>query len=513
MSSRFHPLLRLLIATVGAIVAQVAVASVIGAALLVAAQIAHRPLTDSTDFANRNQLLLVVLVYPPTLLWLWFCRRAFDRQTFASLGLRARGAFSGLMWGASCGVLTLSLLFGIFVTCGFVHVHGFSPEWQQNSARSLLYLMAYALAFCCVGVTEEIIFRGYVFHNLTAWMGVRAALWAQAIGFGLVHLGNVITKLDASGAPTGTLPVAQWPHAFWDARWGVLNIALIGVFFALSYLKTGSLWFPIGFHAAWDFCLGCIFSLPVSGIPTFHLLNVSLGANRNATGGSFGAEGSIFLVAIIVAMLWLMRREKDDPQALNDLALLNSAVLGTLNSASAADETSSSNTESGTETTDDDLTHIPRFRTSMRPSSPRPALELGRSGLDLSSTRSGFSPAMNAPQNSTTADALPVNVTLATTAPLSPAPPLSTSFTPAMQNAALESPSSSAQPTTEIVQAPVENARETNQKMTAEPPKVSEEKSGAVAPVVEPKPVTAPEPKTSEKKVEVTKPKKPTPKW
>ena len=66
---------------------------------------------------------------------------------------------------------------------------------------------------------------------------------------------------------------------------------VVGLFFGLAYLKTGSLWFPIGFHAAWDFCQGCIFSLPVSGAKVFRLLDVGITGSPLVTGGAFGGEG------------------------------------------------------------------------------------------------------------------------------------------------------------------------------------------------------------------------------
>jgi membrane protease YdiL (CAAX protease family) len=397
MSPRFHPFLRLAIFVVGALVVQGVVGTVIYLALGFASRVSHRSPAQSQDFLNHNQLLLTLLVYPPTLLWLWFCRRAFDRQTFASLGLRARDAVSSLGWGALCGALTIGFLFAVLAVCGFVRINGFSSQWQQAGPRGPGFLAFYAFAFCCVGLTEEVIFRGYALHNLTAWMGVRAAVWVQAILFGLIHLDNLRVKIDAHGTMV-SVPPAQWGSAFWDARWGIVNIVLIGVFFALAFLKTGSLWFPIGFHAAWDFFLGCIFSLPVSGIPVFRVLDVSAGTNTLATGGSFGAEGSVFLVALIAAMIWLMRREPDHAQALSDLAALRPDILTAPRSENAVQEPMPETIEE-----EDDPTHIPRFRTSMRPASPRASLQLSNADSSASSTRPGFAPIAVATSASTSA--------------------------------------------------------------------------------------------------------------
>jgi membrane protease YdiL (CAAX protease family) len=284
MKPRFHPFVRLLFFALGSLLASTLLLAVIGAGLVVAALTARRDPTEFTNFLSDNALLTTVLFYPPILLWLWFCRRSFDRQTFASLGLRLRSSLGSALSGALCGVLTLSLLFGILWTCGYLRIAGLSPEWTAAGAGAAGQLALFAVAFLAVGFTEEVVFRGYVFHNLAAWFGTRGALWTQAVLFGLIHLGNLLMKPDASGNLTQMRVLAEWPQAFWDARWGIVNIALIGIFFALCYLKTGSLWFPIGFHAAWNFFLGCIFSVPVSGIKTFRLLDVVTVANSSATG-------------------------------------------------------------------------------------------------------------------------------------------------------------------------------------------------------------------------------------
>jgi len=70
--------------------------------------------------------------------------------------------------------------------------------------------------------------------------------------------------------------------------------------------------------------LGCLFSLPVSGIKTFQLLDVQANANNWLSGGSFGAEGSFFLLPVLAALIWFLWQAPDHPQALLDLELAHS---------------------------------------------------------------------------------------------------------------------------------------------------------------------------------------------
>lgn len=372
---RFHPFARLLLCLLLLIFS--ATLSIVGLAIIFAilSAVTGKPL-NAVSTLNNNPLIATLLVYPGAFLSIWLCRRAFDRQSLASLGLRSPGASAGFFSGALCGTLAMTFLFGILFVCGYVRVLGWAPEVSTAGLTSTLALLLFhALVFFSVGFMEEVSFRGYGLHNLTSWGGLRFGLILQAIVFALVHLYNVPMKQD--GAEMTVRAFEQWPAAMWDARWAMVNIALIGFFFGLCYLKTGSLWFPIGFHAAWNFCLGCLFSLPVSNIKVFHILDVAVANNHLATGGDFGAEGSLFLVAMIGALLLMLRSLPHHPQALSDLALLRPTLapkeLAALSSTQNATESAAPAEAVAVE----EFTP-PRFKTSMRPNVNRAQLDLNK---------------------------------------------------------------------------------------------------------------------------------------
>ena len=78
---------------------------------------------------------------------------------------------------------------------------------------------------------------------------------------------------------------------------------------AVAYLKTRGLWLPIGLHWAWNFMMGPVGSLPVSG---FHIgpgLAVAETSGPDwLSGGAYGPEGSVILTAVCVAgTIWLAR--------------------------------------------------------------------------------------------------------------------------------------------------------------------------------------------------------------
>src|SRR5260221_14545857 len=68
---------------------------------------------------------------------------------------------------------------------------------------------------------------------------------------------------------------------------GLLAAGVIGLFFCLTLRRTGSLWFAVGFHAAWDWGETFVYSVPDSGtIFPGHLLKSSFHGPRWLTGGS-----------------------------------------------------------------------------------------------------------------------------------------------------------------------------------------------------------------------------------
>jgi membrane protease YdiL (CAAX protease family) len=306
---RWHPFFRLLAATGGALVLAVLISIVIGVAISVAAALSGQSTaTQTQQFLSENLLLLNLFLYPPVLLWLWICRRFLDRRTFVSLGLRAKSFLGQFFGGAFCGILAVALIFGVLLLSDNLQVRGWSPAAQSGGASlAVLSLLGWALMMLCVGFFEEISFRGYAFHNLRIWLGAGVANILQAAAFALIHLSNL--AMQGKTAPDATLA----------AILALPNIFLIGIFFTLCYFKTGSLWFPIAFHAAWNWAMGCVFSLPVSGLPIFQLFDVSVSGSIFLTGGAFGPEASLLLSPILLALIFVVSRAPDSPQALADL--------------------------------------------------------------------------------------------------------------------------------------------------------------------------------------------------
>lgn len=205
-----------------------------------------------------------------------------EQKKMGEYGLPARGAFGRQFWaGAWIGFVAMSaLMIGIRLR------DGFDFGGLALGARGIFYYgVMWAFAFLVVAFAEEFLFRGYVLATLSDGIGFWPAALAMSVIFGAVHLTN-----------------------FGENPLGALSAGMVGLLFCFSLRRTGSLWFAVGLHAAWDFSESFIYSVPDSGaMVRGHLLNSSFVAGAPAwlTGGSVGPEGSV-LVFIVLAVLFIV---------------------------------------------------------------------------------------------------------------------------------------------------------------------------------------------------------------
>jgi len=202
-----------------------------------------------------------------------------ERRPWRRFGLPGKQAFGRLFWlGSLWGFTGISLL--IFVLYG-LHAFAFG-QVVLHGARFARFAAFWAGMFLLVGLFEEFLLRGYTQFTLARGIGFWPSAMVLSCAFGLIHLRN-------SGE--------QWR--------GLVAAGLIGFFFCLTLRRTGSLWFAVGFHAAWDWGETFFYSVPDSGmVAPGHLLSSSLRGADWLGGGSVGPEGSVFCL-VVIAVLWI----------------------------------------------------------------------------------------------------------------------------------------------------------------------------------------------------------------
>ena len=200
-----------------------------------------------------------------------------ERRPWGAYGLPLRQAFGKIFWtGALWGLAGITLL---LVSLGGLHAFDFG-HLMLHGPRIVKYAAFWAATFLLVGFFEEFLLRGYTQFTLTRAVGFWPGALLLSCAFGLIHIRNGGEE--------------------WN---GLLAVAFIGLFFCLTLQRTGTLWFAVGFHAAWDWGETFVYSVPDSGtVFPGHLLRSSLHGPRWLTGGSVGPEGSV-LCFVVIALL------------------------------------------------------------------------------------------------------------------------------------------------------------------------------------------------------------------
>ncbi len=208
-----------------------------------------------------------------------------EHRRFADFGLGDRAFLPRLGGGLVCGFAAISALVGwlwlrhLLVLGGPV-LHG-GAAWR--------YGLAWGLGFLLVGVFEEMLLRGYLLFTLARGVGFWWGALLLSAAFGAIHGNNKGETLV-----------------------GLFSAGAVGLVFSLSIWYTRSLWWAIGFHAAWDWGQSFFWGTSDSGMMVRgHLLNERPMGAKLMSGGATGPEGSLFifpLLVLITLAIWLWWR-------------------------------------------------------------------------------------------------------------------------------------------------------------------------------------------------------------
>ena len=168
---------------------------------------------------------------------------------FTFVTKRNRFIFRSFMPTAAGNKLS-ALLYGLLV--GFIMNFG-CIAWALLAGDIKLFfnftidqIPFYIFALVCVFIqstSEELWCRGFMYERINVHYPLWVAIAVNGLFFAALHLGN---------PGVGALPI--------------IDIAICGLSFSIAKWYTGSIWFPMGIHTAWNFTQNFLFGLPNSGI-------------------------------------------------------------------------------------------------------------------------------------------------------------------------------------------------------------------------------------------------------
>jgi membrane protease YdiL (CAAX protease family) len=243
-----------------------------------------------------EDLIFRLMLFVAALLAGYICNRWLEGLPWRAFGLtRHAGWWRDFLVGSLIGFVSLALAAAIAAAAGGLRFTA-SPRTMLLQVVQTLSLSA--VLFIFAALAEETLFRGYALQTMVRANLKVMGLILTAIAFASVHMQN---PNFTNGLP-------------------FLNLFIAGVWLAVAYIRTRSLWFPVGVHWAWNWALGSLFGLPVSGITTIAPNPLLHGTDLGPawlTGGSYGIEGGVACtIALIIStiFIWRMRLVSATPE-------------------------------------------------------------------------------------------------------------------------------------------------------------------------------------------------------
>lgn len=171
--------------------------------------------------------------------------------------------------GMAVGVGYFVVLACVMMICGCYRIADVQLPWVE--------LGVWLAGYLAVAVGEEIMFRGIIFRLIDERWNFWPAILVSGLLFGFAH------QMEQNATV-----------------WSSIAIAIeAGLLLGAAYKWSGSLWFPIGIHWAWNYTQGCILGCGVSGKQIGpSIITPELSGSDIITGGAFGPEASVPAVIV-----------------------------------------------------------------------------------------------------------------------------------------------------------------------------------------------------------------------
>jgi len=208
-----------------------------------------------------------------------------EKRSILDYGFRDRRSLIRFVSGFGIGLVSRTFVILILASCGIVSYHGIHVDGLLATKFGAVWLVHYLF----VALFEETLFRGYPQFTLARGWN----FWTAAILFSLIF--------GAGHLDRGSLTFLQFA-----------DLAGAGLLFALSLRLTGSLFWAIGAHTAWNWTNSFVYGLPDRGTQVQgHFLTINWNPNGNIFGlGIQVAAPAIDLlthVLVAIGMLWIWR--------------------------------------------------------------------------------------------------------------------------------------------------------------------------------------------------------------
>lgn len=216
-----------------------------------------------------------------------------EKRTLADMEIKwGYGFIKSIVKGLLLGIGLVALMLAFLMVFG-----QYSFESLENASPSSLFV--WFAAYFIQASSEELMCRGFLQTSLSRRLKTRTAVIISSIMFAFPHMSS-LSEMN------GTFQLIA-----------VINLLLVSILFSLAMISEKSLGMACGIHIGWNYFLGSIFGLEVSGRSvTGSMFRFMLQSDKNIlNGGSYGIEASILPIPILTLCIAfyarnLKRRER-----------------------------------------------------------------------------------------------------------------------------------------------------------------------------------------------------------
>lgn len=238
-----------------------------------------RGVLPSGDWVGSIPLLGMCGFLMVTILYI----RLVEKSSLSQRGMGLNQAliktfFKGTLFG---GILIVVIAFILVIT----RQYKFEGIYTASGVSQALWLCAFLMQ----SSAEEVMCRGFLQSSLQQRMRPGAAIFISSLVFMAPHLPTVFQI-------GGFIAIIA-----------IINLLLVSVLFSLSYLYEKSVGIACGIHFGWNFCLGSLLGLNVSGgDASGGVVHFSIESSHNwLTGGQYGIEASLIATPVLLLCVLL----------------------------------------------------------------------------------------------------------------------------------------------------------------------------------------------------------------
>lgn len=230
-------------------------------------------LTAANVAVGEIETFVIALICTAIFAW-------YEGSRVDSYGLPIERALGARTWeGALVGVVMAGGVAAGMYLLGGMQIRGLAT----TGSALVLSALAWLVANICVGLAEEFCYRSYLLQTLWKSIGFWPGAMVIALGF----------TADHYFFKTG------------ENIWDVITLISLSLMVSYSVVRTGTLWFAVGFHIAFDYMQLFVIGTPNGAqVPQGRLLDASFNGPSWLTGGALGTEAS-FLMYPVIALAWI----------------------------------------------------------------------------------------------------------------------------------------------------------------------------------------------------------------